>query len=352
MKPITDVCDSRSQSVRQLSWLFVFLLYALSAVAQTPSHGTFDAPDGSNGTFATAVNDIFMIAGRYIDSAGVVHGFFRPNSGGITEFDPPGLTETFPTSINLSNQIVGYAGRTSNHTTHQHGFVRSPNGVFAVIDVPGAADTLPYDINNSTQVTGAYDDSAGVWHGFLRDANGTYTILDAPGAGTGQGQGTTAKAISNNGMITGYYADASGMNHGFVRDALGNYSSFDAPGVAGSGTFPADINFAGTVTGTYSDASSLAHSFLRDASGNVISIDIPGALQTFAAAIDEGGVVVGEVTGGGFEGFRRDSLGNYRSLQVPFPNHGSAATGIAAGGRICGYFIDTDGLIHGYLQRS
>lgn len=344
-------CKFQSLLLRNICWLAASLLSVASLAAQTPLFGSIDAPDGSKGTTATAINGHSMIAGWYVDSGGLVHGFFRTNGGSITEFDPPGLTETFPTAINLSNQVVGYGARTSNHTTHEHGFLRSAQGRFAAIDVPGAADTLPYAINDNGQITGAYDDSAGVWHGFLREASGTYTVLDSPGAGTGPSQGTTAKAINFNGAVAGYYADTSGVNHGFVRDPQGNYSTFDAPGVAGSGTFPAAINSSGMITGTFSDASSLAHSFLRDSSGNVTSIDMPGATQTFAGAIDDSGVIVGEVTGGGFGAFRRDSAGNFGPLPMPVPNQGSDAISIAAGGRITGYFVDTGGLTHGFVER-
>jgi hypothetical protein len=335
--------------------LTVAVLSAVSLAAQVPSFGSIDAPDAgthrNQGTVATSINGYNFVTGWYIDDAGIRHGFLRQNGGAITEFDPPSMTETFPTAINLSFQIVGYASRTSGGRTHEHGFLRSRFGHYDAVDVPGAADTIPYAMNDSGQIAGGYDDSVGRLHGFLRDSNGNYTTLDVPDQGTNITLATTAKAINANGEITGYYADSLGMNHGFLWDPSGNYVSFDAPGAGGSGTFPTSINGSGAITGSYSDDSFVAHSFVREASGNLFSFDMPGASQTFAESINDSGAIVGQVTKGtGFAAFRRDSLGNFGLLSVPVQNAGSSATNII-GNRITGYYVDLNGVAHGFTTR-
>jgi hypothetical protein len=330
-------------------------LSTVSLVAQVPSFGSIDAPDAgthrNQGTVATSINGFNFITGWYIDNAGARHGFLRQNGGAITEFDPPSMTETFPTAINGSFQILGYASRTGGGRTHEHGFLRSRFGQYDAVDVPGAVDTLPYAMNDSGQIAGGYDDSVGRLHGFLRDTNGNYTILNVPDQGTNTTLATTAKAINANGLITGYYADSLGVNHGFVRDPSGNYVSFDAPGAGGSGTFPDSINGSGAITGSYSDDNFVAHSFVRDASGNLVSFDVPGANQTFAESINDSGTIVGQVSKGtGFAAFRRDSLGNFGLLSVPVENAGSSAANIT-GNRITGYYVDVNGVSHGFTTR-
>jgi hypothetical protein len=95
-----------------------WLLWA-PLTAQTPSFTSFDAPDaGPDETFPSSMNQNGMIAGWYYDGGGVAHSFVRSTSGQITEFDPPGLTNSFAVSINLKGQIVGFAARTIDHTSH------------------------------------------------------------------------------------------------------------------------------------------------------------------------------------------------------------------------------------------
>ena len=57
----------------------------------------FDAPGADtnegdfNGTFPAGGNDAGLIAGYYIDTNNVSHGFLRSPNGSLTKFDPPGV---------------------------------------------------------------------------------------------------------------------------------------------------------------------------------------------------------------------------------------------------------------------
>ena len=347
------LCTFISQYRFSVLALAIALLCPAFLVGQGTTFRSFDAPDAGKqphqGTVSLSINTFGSVTGFYIDAASVDHGFFRDTGGRVVEFDPPGLVNTFALAINGNMEIVGYGSRTVAGRTHQHGFRRSTFGQFAAVDVPGAADTMPYALNGSGQIAGTFSDDSDHLHGFLRNADGTYTVLDVPDLGTGATLATTAVAMNASGVIIGYYADSAIATHGFVRDQFGNYTSFDPPDDA-NGAFPKGINAGGTIAGSYTDSNFGVHSFVRDAAGNITTLDMPGAQQTLADAINDQGVIVGEVAqGDAFAAFRRDSLGNFGLLGIQAENTGSNAFGIA-GNRFTGSYIDLNGVSHGFTK--
>jgi len=333
---------SRRSQARKFCLLAVPLWLCTLVAAQTPTFVSFDAPDAGKGTYPVKINKNSVIAGWYLDSHTVAHGFVRMANGQITEFDAPGATYTYSNDINSLGQIVG--------TTSTHAFLRRANGVFIKIAVPGAVNTNAQGINDSGAITGAYSDSAGLWHGFLRDGSGAYTFFDAPDAGTQSAAGTTPIAINASGEIVGYYRDSTSIYHGFVRDPSGALTEFDAPGTWFGSTLPA-INGNGEVIGNYSDVSYGSHAFLRDAAGNITTIDMPGANGTLARGINDRGAIVGTVGKSrvaGYTGFRRDSAGNFVLVTAP-PNNGTTPTSVNLNS-ITGWYYDASFGIHGFVQ--
>ena len=127
----------------------------------------------------------------------------------------------------------------------------------------------------------------------MRSADGlTYTAINDPSAGAtedanGKKQGTTPVAINASGAIAGYYIDSNSVQHGFVRSASGTYTAIDPTGVGtcvnqnnGSnfgGATASGIDAAGDVVGTYLDTSCAQHGFIRSTNGTINSFDVPGA---------------------------------------------------------------------------
>ena len=200
---------------------------------------TFDAPGAGTaagsgfGTFPTSLNDGGTITGCYIDAHNVNHGFLRSPSGDeFIAFDVPGAGNTagsgqgtFPKSINKAGAIAGHYIDSNNLI---HGFLRSPAGdKFIAFDAPGAGKTagsgqgtFPESISDAGAITGRYIDAHNVNHGFLRSPVGDKLMtFDAPGAGNtaGSGQGTFPKSINKAGAIAGHYIDAHNVNHGLLR---------------------------------------------------------------------------------------------------------------------------------------
>ena len=158
----------------------------------------FDAPGAGTaagqGTRAYATNPSGEITGFFLDSTTAAHGYVRSNQGVITVFDAPGagtgpLQGTFPFSpliINPNGAIAGYYVDSSGVS---HGFLRDKNGAITQFDAPGAGTgpgegTFSYAISQTGAITGYYFDSADVSHGFLRDRNGVIAHSDVPDSAT------------------------------------------------------------------------------------------------------------------------------------------------------------------------
>jgi uncharacterized membrane protein len=118
------------------------------ACAQT--YTQIDFP-GSIGTLAVDINDFGQIVGRYIDSAGVNHGYLL-NNGIFTSITFPGAAFTRGIGINASGDIVGsYFNPNEIKKAAEHGFLLR-GGVFTSINFPNAVVTLAIGINSAGDI--------------------------------------------------------------------------------------------------------------------------------------------------------------------------------------------------------
>jgi hypothetical protein len=158
-----------------LSVAALALCFATTVIAQT-SLVIFDAPDAgkavNQGTVPTSINSKGVIAGNYIDSGNLLHGFLRQANGSITEFSPPNMSDVFVLGINTSGQVIGSGQRKLGSGFETDGFLRSPGGHYTLIVAPGAIYTQPLQINDNGTIAGYFQAFDGM-HGFLRDASGT-----------------------------------------------------------------------------------------------------------------------------------------------------------------------------------
>lgn len=103
-----------------------------------------------------------MVAGNFIDSSHLAHGFVRDVSGAITIFDPPGSSSTAVFGINKKGVVTGDYFKAGQVL----GFARTAKGTITSFDAGGTV-TIPVAINGSGQITGSVQDATGT-HGFLR----------------------------------------------------------------------------------------------------------------------------------------------------------------------------------------
>jgi probable HAF family extracellular repeat protein len=144
-------------------------------------------------------NDAGLYVGDYLDTDGTTRLGFEGKAGKYkADFTLPGVqgvTSTNPRQIN-NNGVV--AGGYIDSTGVQHGFVLDGTNLTS-FDAPGSVGvTTAEGINDKGQVSGLYTDSGGSRHAFLYDVStGTFTAIDP-------GDGSTAQeawGINNKGLI-------------------------------------------------------------------------------------------------------------------------------------------------------
>ena len=139
---------------------------------------------------------------------------------------------------------------------------------------------------------------------------------------------TSVTSINDLGVSAGYYEDPKFVNHGFLRASDGTLTTFDPP-VGSLAAGPQSINSAGAITGAYIDATFTFHAYLRGPDGT---------FNTFENAAN------------GFHGFLRTPDGTITEFNAPGAAKGTSALSINSVGTITGFYIDANGVIHGFLR--
>ena len=240
---------------------------------------TFDAPNAAStpgtGTYAANINDFGMVAGVYVDASGVVHSYIRTPNGSFLHFDPPGTgfgagQGSFTGASSCLSPWGTIAGYYLDPGSVMHGYLRTIDGKITTFEVPGSG-TAPYQgtyawtLSPFGVAAGQWIDGNWVAHGFIRHINGRLTTFDHPGAGTGPGQGTVPNGINATDVVVGNFIDKGGLSHGFMRTFDGRFTAMDvsrAGTASGQGTYPVINNLSGATTGVYVDANGALHGFL------------------------------------------------------------------------------------------
>ena len=265
--------------------------FAASPIAWAQTYTTVDYPGAIGTTLNGGPNPQGTSVGSYSSDgfASTSHGFTLTSKGVFTPFDPPGSVFTTPNSISPQGVIAGDyldSGKVS------HGFVL--NGTkYTSVDAPGAAGTSLTGINPSGEISGftCSDPACGIFgapnttHSFVISKKGDYTFFDPPGAIS-----STASTVNPSGAVVGAYTDSGGVGHGYLRDKNGTFTTIDFPGSAS--TFAGYINAEGHIVGEYTDTAGVGHSFLLS-NGTFTSFDPPGAVFSDASGINPSGVIVG-----------------------------------------------------------
>jgi uncharacterized membrane protein len=292
-------------NARFLPTICTFALVALAAPRMTaeppaPGHYTVIQFPGSVYTNANAINSQGQIAGDYFGSNGPAHNFVY-DRGVYTTINTPG--DSSVTGINNEGQIVGIIYQPLG-LIYPHGFLYE-NGASTVISVPGSVGTMAYGINNRGQVSGWYLDNNYDGHGFVYE-KGKYTTFSLPGAFE-----TYAYSLNDHGQVVGYWLDTDfTVLHGFIYDVdKGIFTDLFFPGsqfLERTGqTFAAAINDSGLVVGNYnleSDNVDLTqHGYVYDR-GVYTSFDAPGAgtggyVGTYFTGINNKGQIIGRSVG-------------------------------------------------------
>ena len=181
------------------------------------------------GSAAFSINIFGESAAGFEDNRGNLtnHGLIRNVEGKLTPFNAPGAGSGLyqgtgcpgcAPGINLWGAIAGTFIDSNNIS---HGYLRSPQGQFTTFNVPGAGTAAgqgtgctsdcSVGLNDFGVIAGNYLDANYAYRVFTRSPQGAITLIDPPGT-----QFTSFNGINDEGTVIGYYLDESGVFHGYL----------------------------------------------------------------------------------------------------------------------------------------
>jgi hypothetical protein len=327
---------------------------------KTKTYTTVIDPNANGMTVVNGINDQGQLVGFYLDSAGNTDGMLVDppaptlewNFKTLNNADDPTFNQLL--SINNSGTIAGYFG--SGATGHPNkGYTLTPpyhQGNYTNENFPTSAQTQVTGINNAGTTVGFWVDGAGDNLGFV-DSNGRFTnVLDplAPALGGATPITEQLLGINDLGMAAGFYNDSAGNSHGFIYDIAS--SSFTPVDVAGASSVTAtDINGSGQISGFYTK-NGVTDGFL-DTNGNIVTLIGPtGATNVQAFGLNNGGLVVGSYVDsvGNTDGFVYDAkTGVYTTVNDPNSQTMTVVNGINDLDQLVGFYLDKAGNTDGFL---
>ncbi|MBA3961570.1 MAG: hypothetical protein H0X40_06685 [Chthoniobacterales bacterium] len=171
------------------------------------------------------------------------------------------------------------------------------------------------------------------------------TEFDFPGATS-----THPTAINNFNQIVGSFVDVDARTKGFLREANGAFSpAIVEPNDFGLETFAAGINDPGVVSGYFTGRGAIFSGFFLSGSSYTEYV-VPGAHDTFVTGINNNGDFAGassDGTTGKTQGFI-NVAGNVTPILIPRASY-MIANAINNNEQYCGYYRSGGG-VHGFYR--
>jgi hypothetical protein len=236
---------------------------------------SFSHPTPAFATQPAGINNQGTVVGFSQHGHSPYQGWLRSPSGRFTPInDPLGGAGAFQgTKAESMNDHGVVAGVYITSRNVYHGFIYR-SGRFSTVNVPGGFYGQAYrgseifGINNAGVMVGPYNrNRKNVTLGY-EEAPAYFAPFTGPGGGARPGDATYANAISNAGVIVGTGSGPSGVQQGWTLSGcdftrLQDPRATTAPSRHGlSGTIPDGINRSGVVVGYYYDARHFPHGFL------------------------------------------------------------------------------------------
>ena len=240
----------------------VLMFVAVGIAAAPPLTFTFSdvhANKTATETDTFGVNNAGIIAGDYVDSAGVQHGMILAGKK-LTSVDHANCVNTGGFSagaiafygVNSAGAAAGWCASTK--TGLDLGFVYS-GGKFTNIKFPKSTSTQAIGINDNGVVVGLYLDSSGVQHGFVKKGS-KYTSIDISGDTS-----TEAWGVNNAGQIAVFAISSAGGYDSFIYNGK-KFKKVSDPNAGTTGTIIRSVNNKGDAAGAYFDSNSEEVGFL------------------------------------------------------------------------------------------
>jgi len=268
----------------------------------------------------------------------------------FTTIDGPGGGGTTINGISSNGAVVGFT--TSNGVNAN--FLRSVNGAFTAVNVGDPAAGMVNGVNSGGMLVGVANNSA------FTLANGTQTKLTPPGSAS-----SIAFGLNESGAIVGQFVSGN-TTPGFL-DVNGTFTTIN-PTPNAMVTNVQGINNKGQAIGFYSTDGVHQHGFLYNIATQQVTLlpdpNTPrivsgGLVLTQFLGINDNNEAVGyyQTNNGSQFGF----LFNLATQTYTFLDAPQAApvnsvqitqiTGVTNTGEICGFFIDAQGVQHGFIAQ-
>ncbi|HEY1583018.1 MAG TPA: hypothetical protein VGF73_07965 [Chthoniobacterales bacterium] len=216
--------------------------------------------------------------------------------------------------------------------------------VVETFDYPGSTATRPQKINDHGVQAGIFlDPTTGASEGFYRSRGGTFgDPIVEPNDTTAF---TEVRGINNQRTICGDYTGSDGLFHGFFL-SHGVFTEFD---ISSSFTIVLGINNVGDSSGSFIDDSSGVQEGYVDLGGTVTGFSVPGSTATLAYQVNDSDQATGYYidADGITHGYQRASDG---TLTFPIDPAGSTGTilfGSNDSNWAVGRYSDSTGFTHG-----
>jgi hypothetical protein len=249
---------------------------------------------GATQTFAYGINNHNVVAGRYVDSEGVQHGFFGTLDGNYTSFDFPGGGNSFVTSINDDGDITGESEvLTADCPIFGCEYMRRSNGHMVEIKKKRAPlDGQAEQIIQNEKFVGEYwfVDHQGNTHanGYRGRSGDWVKDIVLPFDGVTR---TRPRGYNKKGEIVGFYS-ASPAGGGFVlKDGIATSVTF--PDADATTTMLTGLNGTGKIVGSWNNSDDTAgQAFIYESDKDSFRvIAVPGETLTAARQVNDAGVV-------------------------------------------------------------
>ena len=219
-----------------------------------------------------------------------------------------------------------------------------------ITTVPEAVHTRAYGVNNNNAVIGSIHNSSGAEKAFLRNSGGGSTLIDNPAAAGN----THVYGINDDGYILGHYDGGYFLKTGTEYQKLANYQ----------GTRPTEytgVNKSGQLSGYFWTADGYARGFVKNDAGFTV-INHPSANLTACSGGQCGTFITGINNHGQLSGYYVNADGvqhgfvksgsSYIPIEHPDGDSGKLinthVAGINDNGRLAGYFWGPDGYSRGF----
>jgi hypothetical protein len=270
--------------------------------------------------------------------------------------DDPNSNVNRVTGINQLAKIVGSFGGGSGSATPES-YTSEPAYIkFRGANYPDAQGTTATSLTSNKVIAGYVANPQGLdgtW-GFIR-ARGVWTLLKDRKEGKGNKAVTEVLGINDSEIAVGYYLNTSGASAPFVLNAVTEqFTDLTPTGAASSEA--TGINGKGDISGTETLNSGKVEGFFLEI-GTYYPLTYPNSKATQAISLNWQDQIVGEYedSAGAIHGFiltgptAGGEKRQWQSVDEPNAAGTTVITGITDKDVICGWYIDGNGNVDGFV---